>query len=95
MDSRFHRVIERFTELSVFSNEITELPQNLGNLTDLLVLNVANNLISTIPESINNLSQLHTLNLAMNPIQKFPQTFWDLFFRSFDFTGPPFKIITR
>ena len=55
-----------YLELSY--NEITSLPENIGNFQGLELLNLRHNNIQTLPDSLSNLKKLHTLNLSGNPL---------------------------
>lgn len=52
---------------------ITCLPREIGNLTNLRELNLEGNSLQRLPPSMANLKQLRVLNLANNLFQEFPE----------------------
>ena len=68
-------VISYFTHLEKLNcsdNEITELPENLGDLSKLIFLDCANNKIEKIPKSMSSLYLLQHLNLSKNELIEVP-----------------------
>lgn len=53
--------------------ELIELPQSLGQLTQLQSLNLSNNRLTALPQSLGQLTQLQTLNLARNQLTALPE----------------------
>ncbi|KAF6327646.1 leucine rich repeat and sterile alpha motif containing 1 [Rhinolophus ferrumequinum] len=49
--------------LDLHDNQLTALPEDIGQLTALQVLNVEKNQLTYLPHSIGNLTQLQTLNV--------------------------------
>jgi Leucine-rich repeat (LRR) protein len=75
------------TKLLLSENQITSLPESIGNLTNLEELDLSGNELSVLPETIFNLNNLTKLSLSNNafPIdfifivkEKMPNTFVDL-----------------
>ncbi len=64
---------EGWTELDLSGKKLTELPPEIGNLSNLTELSLAINQISIIPEWIGNLSNLTRLNLYRNQISIIPE----------------------
>jgi len=60
--------LENATELSLFYLGLTELPESLGNLSRLKVLDLRNNQLTELSESLGNLSQLQVLSLSDNQL---------------------------
>jgi hypothetical protein len=58
--------------------ELTFLPEEIGLLENLQVLDVANNKLVTLPESLGNLKQLKVLRLNNNKLQALPETIGNL-----------------
>ena len=60
------------TELDLRQNQITELPAEIGELTNLTKLDLRQNQISELPTSIAQLTNLTKLNLKQNQISELP-----------------------
>ncbi|MHA2367031.1 MAG: leucine-rich repeat domain-containing protein, partial [Candidatus Hodarchaeales archaeon] len=65
-------------QVIINSAEITELPENIGNLGALEHLELINNKITELPESIGNLSLLTKLYLSINQLNELPESFSNL-----------------
>ena len=65
-------------ELTAINNPVEELPENIGDLTDLTVLQVMNGRLRTLPDSIGNLSNLEDLTLSGNRIRTLPDSIGEL-----------------
>lgn len=66
-------------KLGVYNAErLYNLPDSLGQLPNLKVLELVNNSINTLPESIGNLSKLRALDLTDNSLTEFPESFKSL-----------------
>ena len=70
--------IESTIELDLSNTNLTELPENLGNLINLEYLELENNELVSLPESIGNLSSLFYLNLKNNQLSSIPESICDL-----------------
>ena len=57
---------------------MSSLPEQIGNLTALKVLNLSNNQLTTLPEQIRNLTALTVLNLARNQLTTLPEQIGNL-----------------
>ncbi|MGK7907978.1 MAG: leucine-rich repeat protein, partial [Synechococcus sp.] len=61
------------TRLSLFNNQISEIPEALAQLSNLTRLDLSNNQISEIPEALAQLSNLTELYLSNNQISEIPE----------------------
>ena len=68
----------RATELDLSGMALTELPETLGNLTQLTSLNLHSNQLTTLPETLGNLTQLTSLDLRDNQLTTLPETLGNL-----------------
>lgn len=64
--------------LDLHENQLTALPDDMGQLTVLQVLNVERNQLTHLPRSIGNLLQLQTLNVKDNKLKELPDTLGEL-----------------
>ncbi|QUY43156.1 COR domain-containing protein [Acaryochloris marina] len=56
------------------SEKLTELPESLGQLSQLQSLNLRSNQLTALPESLGRLSQLQTLDLTNNQLTALPES---------------------
>uniref|UniRef100_A0A8C8Y6J9 E3 ubiquitin-protein ligase LRSAM1 n=1 Tax=Panthera leo TaxID=9689 RepID=A0A8C8Y6J9_PANLE len=64
--------------LDLHDNQLSALPDDIGQLTALQVLNVERNQLTYLPHSIGNLIQLQTLNVKDNKLRELPDTVGEL-----------------
>ncbi|XP_047379832.1 E3 ubiquitin-protein ligase LRSAM1 isoform X5 [Sciurus carolinensis] len=64
--------------LDLHNNQLTTLPEDIGQLAALQVLNVERNQLTYLPRSIGNLIQLQTLNVKDNKLKELPDTVGEL-----------------
>ena len=62
------------TELDLSEMKLTELPESLGQLTQLQSLNLSHNQLTALPESLGQLTQLQSLNLSRNQLTALPKS---------------------
>lgn len=62
----------RATELDLRSMKLTELPESIGQLTQLTKLDLSHNQLTTLPPSLGQLTQLKSLDLWTNRLKVFP-----------------------
>ena len=58
--------------LDLSNNQLTTLPESIGNLKTLWFLNLSNNQLTTLPESLSKLVWLFSLNIANNKLESLP-----------------------
>ena len=66
------------TTLYLAGNQLTEIPEVLGNLTQLTTLHLAGNQLTEIPEVLGNLTQLTELDLHENQLTEIPESLENL-----------------
>ncbi|XP_022357278.1 E3 ubiquitin-protein ligase LRSAM1 isoform X1 [Enhydra lutris kenyoni] len=64
--------------LDLHDNQLSALPDDIGQLTALQVLNVERNQLTYLPRSIGNLIQLQTLSVKDNKLKELPDTVGEL-----------------
>jgi internalin A len=62
----------------LYGNQLTELPQSIGNLTNLTTLSLSDNQLTKLPESIGNLTNLEILYLDYNQLTELPESIGNL-----------------
>ena len=66
------------TELHLHSMQLTELPESLGQLTQLQSLDVASNRLTELPDWLGQLTQLQSLDLRDNKLTALPESLGQL-----------------
>ncbi|PCI75153.1 hypothetical protein COB21_05970, partial [Candidatus Aerophobetes bacterium] len=66
------------TALQLNHNQLTALPDSIGNLSQLHTLDLNGNRLTELPETIGNLSLLTTLYLGNNQLAELPETIGNL-----------------
>ena len=69
---QFLKKIRSLTDLSLTSNNLANLPEEIGDLTQLIVLRIDDNRLTSLPESIGRLSLLEELQAGQNRLSKLP-----------------------
>jgi leucine-rich repeat protein SHOC2 len=70
--------ISRPFELNLKNYKIFELPESIGKLTNLTVLEINHNNLTALPESIGNLTNLRKLDLSDNQLTSLPDSIGSL-----------------
>ncbi|MGD1930099.1 MAG: COR domain-containing protein [Leptolyngbyaceae cyanobacterium] len=68
----------RATGLDLSDMRLTALPESLGQLTQLRMLNLRNNQLTALPESMGQLTQLRSLTLTANQLTTLPESLGQL-----------------
>lgn len=63
-------------ELNFSEQELTTLPESIGNCVNLRVLNCNKNNLTFLPESLGNCIELKELDCSYNKLTKIPQSIW-------------------
>ena len=96
------KVLERIehireNRLTVFNMDnfyLEELPEEIGELTDLEILSLNDNKLKSLPWQISLLKKLHTINLCCNQFMEFPKQLLELpELRDLSLAGNPFKTV--
>jgi leucine-rich repeat protein SHOC2 len=69
---------DRSTHLDLYQNQISKLPDSIGNLTDLVSLRLTDNRLTTLPDSIGNLTKLRELRVYRNQLRNLPDSIANL-----------------
>jgi len=64
--------------LNLSENQLTALPESLGELTQLRTMNLSGNQLTALPESLGELTQLQTLQLSDNQLTALPESLGEL-----------------
>jgi hypothetical protein len=64
--------------LSISNNELTSLPDSIGNLINLTHLSIDNNNLTSLPDSIGNLINLEMLSIYNNNLTNLPKNIKNL-----------------
>jgi len=70
--------ISILNDLNLHFNQITNIPETIGELTQLTEIYLENNLFGILPESIGNLTNLITLNINENQLTSIPENIGNL-----------------
>jgi Leucine-rich repeat (LRR) protein len=65
-------------ELDLSELDLIELPESLGQLSQLKSLDLSNNQLTVLPESLGQLTQLHSLNVSVNQLITLPESLGQL-----------------
>jgi Leucine-rich repeat (LRR) protein len=84
---------EDITRLDLSAKSLKELPESIGILSHLLVLNLANNKLSKLPESIKNLKSLRNLDIRRNSFETLPDVIELLNISSLNASGNHLKCV--
>lgn len=74
----FKKNVQHIEKINLQDNNITEIPNSIGDFRKLKYLNLSFNNIEFIPESIKECSNLRVLDLRGNPIKKIPFSLCDI-----------------
>jgi hypothetical protein len=66
------------TGIGLYNCNLGKLPESIGNLKSLKILDLGNNYISEFPESIGNLKALQNLNIPYNQLKSLPDSIKNL-----------------
>jgi internalin A len=69
---------ERWEELNLSGLSLSELPESIGNLTNLTALALWNSKLTALPESIGNLTNITSLELSGNYLTALPESIGNL-----------------
>lgn len=65
-------------ELFIVSNQLNSLPESIGDLKQLQILDLRQNKLSSLPESTKNLQKLQELDLRYNQFKAIPSAIQNL-----------------
>lgn len=77
-DEEHVRGLNAVRDLRLNHNQLTSLPANIGNMTQLRRLNADYNQLTTIPETLGSLAHLFDLDLSNNQLNIIPETIGNL-----------------
>ena len=66
------------TALNLSGMKLTELPESLGQLTQLNSLNLSTNPLITLPESLGQFKELNTFHISQCNLRDFPFCIWEM-----------------
>ena len=66
--------LPKLSQLYLYGNKLTSLPNSIGQLANLQILDLAHNNLVELPESIGDLKSLNTLDISHNKIQALPES---------------------
>ena len=69
---------KRLKTLNINTNQLSELPKEIGNLTNLRKLYISNNKLSELPKEIGNLTNLRYLSISNNQLSELPKEIGNL-----------------
>ncbi|QDU11039.1 hypothetical protein [Gimesia aquarii] len=64
--------------LSLHGMDIDELPESIGQLSQLTDLDLGGNILTSLPESLGELTQLTELDLSLNDLELLPESIGQL-----------------
>lgn len=80
----------------LFHNKLTEIPEEVGLLTNLKVLDLSANSLKSLPNSIGFLNSLEEINLTKNSLTELPKTLGGLpHLKSIEANRNPLKDIPK
>ena len=82
-------------ELKLDTNDLRELPEEIGKLHSLERLSLSNNFLSNLPDTLINLKNLKCLHLTNNIFEEIPECIYELSITSLDFTSNKLKKLDR
>ncbi|KAA5824526.1 hypothetical protein FPF71_10145 [Algibacter amylolyticus] len=68
----------RISSFDLSNKDITNIPEELGNLTEVTYISLSHNSLTSLPESLGNLTKLITLDLEYNNLTSLPNSIGDL-----------------
>lgn len=73
IDTRISQLSEKLTSLVLHQNGLSDLPDTIGELVNLKLLDVAENTLTSLNPAVCKLSALLTLNVGQNQIEELPE----------------------
>jgi len=78
LPDRLHKSLPLLSNMYLHRNNILRLPEDLGNMQSLTVLDLSKNHLKDVPESIKNLSALKTLDLSHNQLTELDENIFKI-----------------